>query len=108
MYSVVLAKMTYSFQYIIILVDGGVVMYLGPRNIIQALLFALGVYWCYKVIARLHDDLEQLREGESKITKAVIVGFWALTVVIAILVINFAVGVIGGIVSNINGLLVFS
>jgi len=83
-------------------------MYLGPRNIIQALLFALGVYWCYKVIARLRDDLEQLREGESKITKAVIVGFWALTVVIAILVINFAVGVIGGIVSNINGLLVFS
>ncbi len=108
MYSLVLAKITYSFQYIIILVDGGVVMYLGPRNIIQALLFALGVYWCYKVIARLRDDLEQLREGESKITKAVIVGFWALTVVIAILVINFAVGVIGGIVSNINGLRVFS
>ncbi len=107
MYSVVLAGMSDSVQNMIILVNGGFVMYLGPRNIIQALLFALGVYWCYKVIARLRDDLEQLREGESKITKAVIVGFWALTVVIAILVINFAVGVIGGIVSNINGLHVF-
>ena len=107
MYSLVLAEMTYSFQYIIILVDGGVVMYLGPRNIIQALLFALGVYWCYKVIARLHDDLEQLREGESKITKAVIVGFWALTVVIAIIMVSFAIPVIGRIISAISGLRVF-
>lgn len=82
-------------------------MYLGPRNIIQALLFTLGVYWCYKVIARLRDDLEELRGAEEKIRKVVIVGVWVVTVVIAILVINFAVGAIGGIVSNINGLLAF-
>ena len=107
MYSVVLAKITYSFQYIIILVDGGVVMYLGPRNIIQALLFALGVYWCYKIIARLRGDLEELRGAEEKIRKVVIVGVWVVTVVIVILLVKYAIPVIGRIVSNINGLLVF-
>lgn len=82
-------------------------MYLGPRNIIQALLFGLGVYWCYKVIARLRDDFEELWEVEDKTRKVVIVGVWAVTVVIAIFVTNFAVGVIGRIVSSISGLLVF-
>lgn len=107
MYSVVLAGMSDSVQNMIILVNGGFVMYLGPRNIIQALLFVLGVYWCYKVIARLRDDLGELREVEDKTRKVVIVGVWAFTVVIAIFLVKFAIPVIGRIVSNINGLLIF-
>jgi hypothetical protein len=51
------------------------------------------------------SDLEDLRKVDDTLEKAVIIGIWAVTIVIAVLVINFAVGFVGTIVSAIRELL---
>ncbi len=73
--------------------------------LINAILFALGAGWCYAVFKRWRSDLEELREVKDIVRKVVILGIWAVTVVIAILVVNFAGGVIGKIASGIGGLI---
>ena len=70
----------------------------------NAILLALGVVWCYHVIKRWRSDLEELREVEDTTRRLVIVGMWAVTVVIAVLVVNFAVGLIMAIVSALGDL----
>ncbi len=80
-------------------------MYFSFGLLINAVLLALGLYWCYEVLGRWRSDLEELREVDDKYRKAAILGIWAATVVIAGLVINFAVGVIAGIVAGIRSLL---
>ena len=79
-------------------------MILNFGLIINAVLFAIGTYWCYEVFGRWRSDLEELREVEDKYRKAVIIGIWAVTVVIAILVINAAVRLIAIIVAGIRDL----
>ena len=79
-------------------------MFVNFGHVIQALLFALGVYWCYAVIVRFSDDIKELSEVEDRIRKAVIVGIWAVTVVIAILVVKFVISVVGRIASGLPGL----
>jgi hypothetical protein len=80
-------------------------MYYDLAVVIKATLLVIGIYWCYKVFGRWRSDLEDLRKVDDTLEKAVIIGIWALTIVIAILVINFAVGFIGNIVSAIRELL---
>lgn len=59
-------------------------MFIGPTQLIGALLFALGVYWCYVVVKRFPDDLQELREIPEKIRKGTIIFIWFITVIIAI------------------------
>ena len=80
-------------------------MYLNFGLIINAVLLALGMYWCYEVIGRWRSDLEDVREVDDNLRRAVIIGIWAVTVVIAIFVINFAIGLITNIVTGIRDLL---
>lgn len=80
-------------------------MFLSFGLLINAILFAVGAAWCYAVLKRWRSDLEELREVKDNIRKGVIVAIWAATVVIGILVVNFAVGVIGNIASGIRGLI---
>lgn len=79
----------------------------GPVHLLQVLFFVVGVIWCYKVIWRWQEDLRELREVDDKVRKVVIVGVWAATVVIAILVVSFAVSVIVRIASGIAGFEIF-
>ncbi len=72
--------------------------------VIDAILLALGVYWCYVMLGRWRSDLEELRTVDDNIGRAVIIGLWALTAVIAFFVINFAVGLVANIISGIRGL----
>ncbi len=80
-------------------------MFLGPWHIMQALLFALGVYWCYEVIGRWQEDLIEFREVEDKIRKVVIVGIWVVTVIIAIFLVRFTYGLISRIIPGIRSLI---
>ena len=80
-------------------------MYLDFGLLINAVLLAFGMYWCYEVIGRWRSDLEELREVDDNLRKAVIVGIWAVTIVIASLVINFAIGLLTNIITGIRGLL---
>lgn len=76
--------------------------------LIQVALFALGVIWCYKVITRWREDVEELRSDIEKIRKAVIIGIWAATVVIGVLVVRFAVKAILRIAMGVYGVLTAS
>lgn len=63
------------------------VMYVGRGALLWVGLFVLGVIWCKEVISRFRSDVEELRGCEDKVRKAVIVGIWAVTVLIALMVI---------------------
>lgn len=73
--------------------------------IFNAILFAVGVYWCYEVIGRWRSDLDELRTVDDKLRRAVIVGFWILTAAIAVLVVTSALRVIFTIVGGIRKLM---
>lgn len=83
-------------------------MYITTYMLIQVALFALGVVWCYKVITRWREDVEELRSDIEKIRKAVIIGIWAATVVIGVFVVRFAVKVILRIAIGVYGALTAS
>jgi hypothetical protein len=76
--------------------------------LIQVALFTLGVIWCYKVIERWREDVEELRSDIEKIRKAVIIGIWAATVVIGVFVVRFAVKAILRIAIGVYGVLTAS
>ena len=62
-------------------------MFIGPTQLIGALLSALGVYWCYVVVKRFPDDLQELREIPDKVRKGTIIFIWFITVIIAIAIV---------------------
>ena len=69
--------------------------------VVQAILFALGMYWCYEVFGRWRSDLEIVRETDDTTRRLVVVGMWVLTLGIAILVVYFAISIITRIVSGV-------
>lgn len=77
-------------------------MFLDFGMLLDAVLFALGVYWCYEMFGRWRSDLADLRELDDNLQKVVIIGLWLLTLVIAVLVANFAYGLIARIVEGIR------
>ena len=79
-------------------------MYFSFGFIINATLFALGAYWCYEMLGRWRSDLDELRTVDDNMARAVIIGLWAITAVIAFFVINAAVGLIASTTSGIRGL----
>ena len=76
-------------------------MFLSPWNLVQAILLALGIWWCKEVLSRWREDVAKLREPDDQADRAVVVIFWGITAVVAFLCIRFAVGlgrsIIGGI-----------
>ncbi len=62
-------------------------MFIGPTQLIGVLLSALGVYWCYIVVKRFPDDLQELREIPDKVRKGTIIFIWFITVIIAIAIV---------------------
>ncbi len=62
-------------------------MSIGPTQLIGVLLFVLGVYWCYVVVKRFPDDLQELREIPDKVRKGAIIFIWFITVIIAIAIV---------------------
>ena len=69
-------------------------MFIGPTQIIGVLLLVLGVYWCYTVVKRFPDDLQELREIPDKVRKGVIVFIWFITVIIAIATVSLSLPLI--------------
>ena len=79
-------------------------MFLNFGLVVDAVLFSLGVYWCYIVLGRWLSDLEELREVKDGYRRAGVLFIWAVTIVIAIFVVNFAVAVVTNIVNGIKSL----
>ncbi|MGD2094198.1 MAG: hypothetical protein PVH77_04230 [Phycisphaerales bacterium] len=51
------------------------------------MLSALGIYWCYVVVRRFPDDLQELREIPDKVQKGTIIFVWFITIIIAIAIV---------------------
>ena len=69
-------------------------MFISFTQLIGALLTALGVYWCYVVVRRFPDDLQELREIQDKVQKGAIIFVWFITIIIAIAVVLFSLPLI--------------
>lgn len=80
-------------------------MYVFGWRLFLAALFIFGVYWCYEVIRRLRDDIQELREVKETTRRAVIIIIWAVTVVIAILLVRYSVVIIARLASLVRELL---
>ena len=59
-----------------------------------AILYIFGVYWCYVVIRRLRDDIQELRE-KGIARKIAVIFVWLITVPITIAMFVFAFVIIG-------------
>lgn len=61
--------------------------------------YAFGVMWCYQVVRRFREDVREIRELKEGVRTGVIIFFWVLTVLIAILLIRYGLTAIHGTVS---------
>jgi hypothetical protein len=76
-------------------------MSLNLGLLFQAALLALGAYWCVHMYGRWWEDWQFLRESSDNVGRAVTIGIWVVTALIALGVIAALIGVIKGIVSGI-------
>ena len=67
-----------------------------------AALYILGIWWCYEVIGRFRQDVQEIREIKGVTRKAAIIFIWAVTVIIALLLIKYSVVIIKGLVSLVR------
>lgn len=77
---------------------------LSPGILIQAILFALGVWWCKEILSRFQDDLAKMREPDDQADRVVIIIYWVITAVVLLLCVRFAWNIAAGIVHGIRDL----
>jgi len=77
-------------------------MFLSPWNLIQAILFALGVWWCKEMLSRWRDDLTKMRKPDDRADRPAIIILWSITGLILFLCIRFALNIGGTIVRGIR------
>ena len=76
-------------------------MFISPWNLIQAIVFALGIWWCKEMLSRWRGDLAKMREPDDQADRAVVIILWSITAAVAFLCIRFGVSlgrsIVGGI-----------
>ena len=80
-------------------------MFLSPWNLIQAILLALGIWWCKEMLSRWRDDLAKMRAPDDQADRAVIIILWSITALVLLLCVRFAWNIGESIVRGIRGLL---
>jgi hypothetical protein len=79
-------------------------MFLSPWNLIQAILFALGIWWCKEIFSRWRDDIAKMRETNDQAERVVIVILWCITGLVLLICVRFALNIGGSIVRGIRDL----
>ncbi|HTV40396.1 MAG TPA: hypothetical protein VMF08_07465 [Candidatus Sulfotelmatobacter sp.] len=79
-------------------------MFLSPWNLVQAILFALGIWWCKEMLSRLRDDVAKIREPDDKADRVVIIILWTITGLVLLLCVRFAWNIGASIVRGIRHL----
>jgi hypothetical protein len=74
-------------------------------DFVYALLFALGIVWCMKIIQRARADWREFRGPGSLGRKIVIVIIWIITLYVAEWILRFAWDIIYRIFSAVRTLL---
>lgn len=67
-------------------------------------LYVLGLWWCYEVICRLREDIQEIRQVRQISRKVAIVFIWALTLIIAAVLIRYGFVIIKVTVSFVRDL----
>jgi len=80
-------------------------MFLTPWMLVQAILLALGIWWCMEMFPRWRDDLGKLRKPDDRADRAVVIILWSITAVVAFLCIRFGLTIGGNIVGGIRDVL---
>jgi len=68
-------------------------MYFWPALALLSL-YIFGIYWCYVVIRRFRDDIQELRE-KGIARKVAIIFVWLITVPIIVAMVIFTFVIIG-------------
>jgi len=79
-------------------------MFLSPWNLVQAILFALGIWWCKEILSRWRDDLAKLRKPDDQADRVVVIIFWIITALVLLLCARFALNIGESIVRGIRDL----
>ena len=79
-------------------------MFLSPWNLIQAILFVLGLWWCKEIASRFRDDLAKLREPDDQADRVVIIILWIVSVFVLLICLGFAWNITWSIVRGISAL----
>lgn len=69
-------------------------MFLNFGVILNALLVVGGVLWCREMFGRWNKDLAEFRGSKDPSTRWAIGLLWALTAVIALLLLNWAIWIV--------------
>lgn len=70
-----------------------------------AVLYFLGLWWCYEVICRLPEDIQEIRQVKQVSRTVAIVFIWALTAIIAVVLIRYGLGGLKATISFVRDLL---
>jgi heme/copper-type cytochrome/quinol oxidase subunit 2 len=62
--------------------------------LVPGILYILGLWWCFEVIRRFGQDIQEIREQKEFTRKAVIIFIWALTVIIVIFLVRYSFKII--------------
>ena len=80
-------------------------MFLTPWMLVQAILLALGIWWCMEMYPRWRDDLGKLRKPDDRADRAVVIILWSITAVVAFLSLRFGLTIATSIVIGIRDVL---
>ena len=69
-----------------------------------AALYILGLWWCYEVIGRFREDVREIRELKEITRRAVVIFIWAITAIIATVLIVYGFVIIGQLTSFVREL----
>jgi len=72
-------------------------MFLNFGIVINAILLVLGVLWCREMFGRWRRDLDDFRSTKDASTRQVLIALWVVTALIALLLINFFIGILANI-----------
>ena len=79
-------------------------MFLNFSMLIQAIVFALGIWWCVQILPRWRDDFDKFRQPDDKADRWVIIILWSITAAVLFLCIRFGLNIGTSIVRGIQGL----
>ncbi len=71
-------------------------MLLDFSVVFHAVLMVLGILWCREMFGRWRSDLDEFRSSNDRSDRAIIVFFWAVTVVIVVSMGRFVAGLLIG------------
>ncbi len=65
-------------------------------------LYILGLGWCYKVVSRFREDVQEIREVKEITRTGAIIFIWIITAIIAIVLIRYSLVIIKNLFSLVH------